>query len=261
MRRSGRDWTAAIAQCALNRAQPVLAHLMPQPFARVDLARALAQTGVMPDRETAFATDLWPKMADVLGPDAVLCLSALRDLPLNDADSPAAAFWRVRFRDLPDLAIPGWTAFAQVFRGRPETAPVPDWLAPVAADLQRHREVTLMIAGQSALPLTAQDRSLYVRFGWNDAGDVPGLTGLSFAAALLRARSAWQTVSHHFDAVEIEAAAADQISRERSAGMATLDADARRHGVSRDDLAAALYPVRTVPPLADILNEAAHADH
>ena len=61
----------------------------------------------------------------------------------------------------------------------------PAWLKQVAAGTGAFRDPTDLIKAQRAQPLTAQDRSLYVRFDWNDDGDVPGLTGLLDAAALL----------------------------------------------------------------------------
>ena len=269
---SDRGWTAVIAECGLDRAQPVLAWLAPDPFARINLAQALAATEILPDRNTSFANDLQPKLNAVLGADASAVLRALQRLPVDDTACPATVFWRVRFRDLHGAAQPavdGWGDFMQAFRGRAGPGEGPEWLDAVAAGVQRHRDLTALVKQQRALPLTAQDRSLYVRFGWNDDGEVPGLTGLLNAAALKRTQQAWAAVAQRFEGAElqIEAAAADLVAKERAAGLATLDADARHYGIPPDQLAAALYPVRAVPPLSALLTEAAlltgaaHADH
>lgn len=268
MTRSDRSWTAAIAECGLDRARPLLARLVPEPFERVDLARALAATGLVPERGMSFAEQLRPGLEETLGFEAEAALAALGRLPLDQVACPATVFWRGMFRDLngvsrPDLpsaAAAYWTAFTDAFRGRaaPDEA-APDWLNRVAEDAQAHREFTALVKAQRALPLTALDRSIYVRFGWNDDGEIPGLAGLLDAAALLRTQRAWAAVAGQFDVQSqdaIQSAAGRLAEAERMAAMATLDHDARRYGVLRSRLAAALYPPRLVPPLNDILAEA-----
>lgn len=247
MTRTARQWTACLAECALDRAQPVLAHLLPDPFAQINLAQTLASIGITPDR----STDLRPAFQSALGPQAEAMFHALSRLPFDDSAVPATAFWRARFRD-----VPGADAFTNAFRGRPQVNP-PPWAIPIIADADRHRDLVTLIQRQRAQPLTAQDRSLYARFGWNDAGDVPGMTGLLHAAALLRTQRAWATAAPHLDAPAIEAAAARLMAVERSAAMTTLDRDSRRLGLPPAHVAAALMPGRPVPPLAAILSEAA----
>jgi len=251
MTRSARQWTACLAECALDRAAPVLAHLLPDPFARVNLALTLAATGITPDR----ATDLRPSFEAALGVQAEAVFRALSRLPFDDSAVPATAFWRARFRD-----VPGPDAFTDAFtnalRGRPQANP-PPWAAPIIADAARHCDLVTLVQRQRAQPLTAQDRSLYARFGWNDEGDVPGMTGLLHAAALLRTQRAWAIAAPHLDAPAIEAAAARLMAAERKAALTTLDRDSRRLGVPADRVAAALMPERPVPPLAAILSEAA----
>jgi hypothetical protein len=268
MTRDDRSWTAVIAECGLERARPVLSSLAPEPFARVDLAQALAQTGLILDRNTPFAAVLKPALAEALGPEMPAVMQALTDLPTDDALCPATVFWRARLRDLhgshqPRLApaaLQDWTAFATTFRGRMSPGDVPDWLSGVMTGVEWLAKLRATVQRQRALPLSAQDRSLYARFGWNDAGDVPGMTGLLNAAALLRTQAAWALVAGRFDSDaqdEIEAAAGRLDAIHRSAAMATLDLDSRRLGVPRDRLAAALYPERPVPALSRILTEAA----
>lgn len=247
MTRTPRQWTACLAECALDRAAPVLAHLLPDPFAQVNLARTLASTGLTPDR----TTDLRSAFGAALGPQAAPVFDALSRLPFDDSACPATTFWRARFRD-----VPGADAFTDAFRGRPQANP-PPWAAPIIADAARHRDLVTLVQRQRAQPLTAQDRSLYARFGWNDEGDVPGMTGLLHAAALLRTQRAWAIAAPHLDAPAIEAAAARLMAAERSAALATLDHESRRLGVPPDRVAAALMPERPVPPLAAILSEAA----
>ena len=268
MTRPDRSWTATIAECGLDRAQPVLAKLAPDPFQRLNLAHALAATGIMPDRTTAFAV-LAARLDLALGPDFPLVTQALARLPFDPETNPAATFWRGLFRDLhgrnhpalPPAQSAHFAAFIDAFRGRAATNDNdPDWLKQVANDTRAFRELTALTTAQRTKPLTPQDRSLYVRFGWNDDGAVPGLTGLLNAAALLRTRNAWAAVADLFDAeaeAAIEAAAAALIEAERNAAMTGLDDDASRYGVPPAELAAALYPTRTVPPLSALLNEAA----
>ena len=268
MTRTDRSWTATIAECALDRAQPVLARLAPQPFQRLNLARALAATGIMPDRTTPFAT-LAASLDRTLGPDYNPAIAALARLPFDPETNPAATFWRALFRDLhgrnhpalPPSPSAHFAAFIDAFRGHAAADNHdPDWLKQVANATQAFRDLTALITTQRRAPLTPQDRSLYVRFGWNDDGAVPGLTGLQDAAALMRTRTAWAAAAHLFDPaaqLAIETAAAALTLAERSLAMAGLDHDASRYGVPRAALAAALYPVRTVPPLSALLNEAA----
>jgi hypothetical protein len=245
MTRSVRQWTACLAECALDRAQPVLAHLLPD--LQINLAQTLAATGIIPDR----STDLRPTFEAALGPQAQTVLNALSRLPFDDNACPATTFWRARFRD-----VPGADAFTLAFRGQPQPNP-PAWAAPIIADADRYRDLVALVQRQRALALTRQDRSLYARFGWNDAGDVPGMTGLLNAAALLRTQRAWAIAAPHVDAAALESAAAHMAAAERSASLATLDRDIRRLGLPREQVAAALMPDRPVPPLAAILSEAA----
>lgn len=247
MTRTARQWTACLAECALDRAQPVLAHLLPNPFAHINLAQTLAATGLTPDP----ATDLHAAFQSALGPQADTVLTALSRLPFDDSAVPATTYWRARFRD-----VPGADAFTQAFRSRPQPNP-PAWVAPIIADAARHRDLVALIQRQRAAPLTTQDRSLYARFGWNDAGDVPGMTGLQNAAALLRTQRAWVLAAPHVDAALLEDAAARMAAAERSAALASLDQDSRRLGLPRDQVASALYPDRAIPPLSQILTEAA----
>ena len=267
MMREDRSWTATIAECGLERARPVLAALAPDPFARVDLARALAETRLVLDRNTPFAGQLQPALEAALAADAPAVFQALRRLPMDDALCPATVFWRIKLRDLhgphqPMLstsAAADWTAFTSAFRGRLGQAEAPDWLRDVVAGVERLGTLTATAKRQRALPLSAHDRSLYARFGWNDEGNVPGMTGLLHAAALLRTQRAWALVAHRFDEAsqaEIGAAAGRIDAASDAAAMATLDQDSRRLGVPRDKLAAALYPERPVPPLTRILSEA-----
>jgi hypothetical protein len=267
--RADRTWTAVVAECGLDRARPLLAALAPDPFARLDLAGALAATGLVLDRATPFAARLRPALEVQLAQDATTVLAALQRLPLDAAACPATAYWRGMFRDLrgpqqPDLAAADaamWAAFGDAFRGRAGVDDAaPDWLNRVAADAQALRDLTETARAQRALPLTRHDRSLYARFGWNDDGDVPGLTGLLDAAALLRTRRAWVAAAPVFgpDARDrVQAAAAALAQAQRSAALPALDADARRLGLPRAVLAGALLPIRPVPPLDDILQEAA----
>lgn len=266
MSRPDRSWTAVIAECGLKRAQPVLARICPAPFFRLDLADALAETGMIPDRATPFA-DLAPRLQTVLGPDYPYVIGALERLPFDQDQLPAAHFWRGQFRDLhgarrPDLPPTGaalWAAFLDVHRGRTTTdAADPDWLKLVGAGTDAFRKLTDLAKAQRALPLTPLDRSLYARFGWNDDGDVPGMTGLLDAAAVLRTRQAWAIVAPLFDAparAAIQAAAAALTEADRSAALAGVQDDARRYGLPADQIAAALYPPRAVPSLDDLLSE------
>ena len=269
MTRTDRSWTAVVAECGLDRAQPLLAALVPDPFQRVNLARALDVTALVLDRGTPFVGLLRPKLEDALGPDAAVVFAALTRLPLYAIASPATAFWRGLFRDLhgrsqPSLSATGvanWAAFSDAFRGRAGPDDVaPHWLNQVAADAQVLRNLSSLAKTQRARPLTPHDRSLYARFGWNDDGDIPGMTGLLNAAALLRTQRAWAVAASLFDAEaqeKIMVAAGHIVTAERSAALETLEDDAKRYGVTRSQLAANLYPVRVVPPLTDILKEAA----
>lgn len=268
MTRTDRAWTATLAECGLDRAQPVLALLSPQPFQGLNLAQALAATGLILDRTTPYAT-IAASLEQTLGPDFPLVTAALARLPFDPETNQAATFWRGLFRDLhgrnhptlPPTSSADFAAFIDAFRGRatPEDTD-PDWLKQVATGTSAFRDLTTLIKTQRSKPLTPHDRSLYVRFGWNDDGAVPGLTGLQNAAALMRTRNAWATVAQLFDAdaqTAIEAAAAAVLEADRQSAMAGLDDDARRYGLQRAELAAALYPTRTVPPLSTLLNEAA----
>ena len=243
MSRTDRCWTAAVAECGLHRARPMLAMLMPQPFDRVDLARALAATGLVLDRNTGFAGRIRPKLEVTLDGDAKTVFAALARLPFDERERPATVFWR------------------RMFRGRAGADDAaPDWLNQVAEGTQWLRDVSALAKTQRALPLTPHDRSIYARFGWNDDGEIPGLTGLLDAAALLRTERAWAVAAPNFEAEsqrQIMAAAGQLIATERIAAMATLNDDVRRYGVPRVQLAAVLYPAREVPPLHDILTEAA----
>ena len=219
----------------------------PTPLPQINLAQTLAATGLTPDRNS----DLRPAFETALGPEADVVFRALSRLPFDDAAVPATAFWRARFRD-----VPGADAFTAAFRGRPQANP-PDWAVPIIADAERHRDLVALVQRQRSQPLTPQDRSLYARFGWNDEGDVSGMTGLLNAAALLRTQRAWAIAAPHLDAQAIEAAATRMADAERSAALATLDRDCRRLGLPRDRVAAALMPERPIPPLSAILTEAA----
>ncbi len=267
MMRTDRDWTAVVAECGLDRAQPVIAALCPEPFARVNLAEALAKTAVVLGRGTAFA-DLRPKLEAALGPDAETVLRALARLPFDPAACKATAFWRGMFRDLHGRAQPAlqgdaarnWAAFTAAFRGRTNALDaVEDWLAPIVLGSQAHRNLADLVKTQRGRPLTRHDRSLYVRFGWNDDGSVPGMTGLLDASALLRTQAAWRAVAFQFDAASqdiIAAAARDLVEAQRTGAMAMLDDDVKRYGVPRERLASALYPQPEVPPLSGIEQEA-----
>ena len=268
MTRSDRSWTAVIAECALDRARPVLAFLRHDPFARLDLARALVSTGLVPDRNTPFA-DLWPRLSQVLGPDAPAVHQALAALPFDPELCPATTMWRSLLRDLHGDNLPAlsgddavhWTGFLAAFRGRtPAAAFTAPWLQDVARETRAHRDLATLATISRAAPLTALDRSLYLRFGWNDDGTVPGLTGLLDAAALQRTRRAWALAAPQFDPMaqsRILAAAQHLVTMGRVQAMATINDDVRRYGVPRAELAAALYPVRVVPPLTTLLAEAA----
>ena len=265
MTRSDRAWTAVLAECALDRARPLLAAMLPDPFARVDLAHALRQTGLIPDRETGFASVLWPSVADALGDDAAAMQAALAALPFDF--SPATALWRSLLRDLHGENRPAltdddalhWAAFVNAFRGRTPTFAAP-WLQQIADATKTHRDLMTLADKARAAPLTALDRSIYLRFGWNDDGQIPGLNGLLNAAALLRTRQAWTLAAPQFDATaqaKILAAAQHMVTMGRIAAMSDLSADVQRYGVNRAALSAALYPVRVVPPLLTLLAEAA----
>jgi hypothetical protein len=261
--RDNRVWTAVIAECALDRARRLLAVLRPD-IAQVDLPRALAATGIAPDRDTPFAT-LWPALEQALGPDGPAVHTALAQLPF---EAPSTALWRALLRDLhgpnqPQLTgddAPNWTAFLAAYRGRtPAPAFTAPWLQAIAQGTADHRALVELANTARAAPLTPQDRRLYLRFGWNDDGAVPGLTGLLDAAALLRTQTAWSLAAPQFDPraqARIRDAAQHMVTLSRVEAMSDLSADARRYGVTREQ-AAALYPVRVVPPLTTLLQEAA----
>lgn len=267
MTRSDRTWTAVLAECALDRARPVLANLLPRPFARVNLAQALQDTGLVPERGTGFAKVLQPALAARLGDEAEPVFAALARLPWGPEEAPATAFWRALFRDLHGASQPDlppeqaafFAAFLDIFRGRAEAAPAdPGWLQEVAEGTHDFRDLIALAKGQRGLALTPLDRAIYARFGWNDDGDVPGLTGLMDAAALLRTRTAWAAVAHLFDAgaqAAIEGAAAAILETRRKAALATVEADARRLALPPDQVAQVLYPPRAVPPLKDMVKE------
>ncbi|MEO8244394.1 MAG: hypothetical protein ABI832_19010 [bacterium] len=269
MIRSDRAWTAVVVECGLDRAQPVLALLQPAPFGRVNLARALSGTGLVPERAMPFADLLQPALADTLGDDGRVVFDALADLPFDDAALPATTFWRAMCRnltgkhspDLPSAEARRWADWLEAFRGRvtdPDTAE--DWVRPVIEAAAAQRALSALAKAQRRLPMTAHDRSLYVRFGWNDDGAVAGLAGLVDAGALRLTQRAWATAAPWFDTAcqtAIETAAAGVLAEHRKAALANLDADARRYSVPRAQLAAELYPEKPVPPLQDILTEAA----
>ncbi len=269
MTRADRTWTAVLAECALDRARPVLANLLPRPFARVNLTQALEATGLVPERGMGFAEVLEPALRKALGEEAEPVFQALARLPWGAEEAPASAFWRALFRDLhganrPDLppeAAAFFAAFLDVYRGRSEPAPQdPAWLQDVAEGTHDFRDLIALARAQRALPLAALDRSIFARFGWNDDGEVPGMTGLMDAAALMRTRLAWAAVSPLFNAeaqAAIEAAARRVIEADRAAALATLEADARRLGQPAERLAQVLYPPREVPALGRLLDEAA----
>lgn len=268
MTRSDRSWTAVVAECGLDRAQPVLAALCPVPFRRVNLAQALAATGTVPERATPFAEELRPALAKVLGSDWPVVSAVLEQLPFDDDTLPATSFWRGMFRNLtgkfaptlPPAEAERWAAWLEAFRGRvvdPEAAE--DWVGPVVQDAAFQRDLSALTRAQRKLPMTAHDRSIYVRFGWNDDGEIAGMAGIVDAAALLRTQRGWAIAARRFDATSqaaIETAAGKLVAAQREAALAGLNADAKRYGVPKAQLAADLYPARAVPPLQDILTEA-----
>ena len=99
MTRPDRSWTATLAECGLDRAQPVLALFMPQLFNCINLSHALSATGVMADRNTAFAM-LGARLADNLGSDTALGMDALARLPFDPEAAPATVFWHRLHRRL-----------------------------------------------------------------------------------------------------------------------------------------------------------------
>jgi hypothetical protein len=269
MMRSDRDWTHAIAACALDRAQPILEQLDQHLFGRVNLSNALASSGIVLERETPFATVLWPALSRQLGSNAQSVLAWLGSMPLCEkSDAPATSFWRGMFRELRGTRAPElggaanmlWTQFVQAFRGRAPDGSAPAWLHAVSTEAQFVRQLADLAERLADQPFTNHDRGLYARFGWNDDGQVPGLTELLDAIALLKTRGSWQRAAPHFSPEQqhvITAAAQHVLDQEREAGAESVtQEDAQRYRVPHYEMVADLFPPVTAPPLDAILREA-----
>jgi hypothetical protein len=211
---------------------------------------------------------LWPALSLQLGSETQSVLAWLGGMPLSDSDAPATSFWRGMLRELRGSRAPAlgaatdalWTQFVQAFRGRVPEDSAPAWLHAVAADAQFAKQMAGLAETLQDQPLTPHDRGIYARFGWNDDRQVPALTGLLDAAALLKTRRSWQRAASHFNSeqqIRITAAAHRVLDQERTGGgQSVTQEEAQSRGVPRQQMVADLFPPLIVPPLSAILHEA-----
>lgn len=273
MQREDRTWTAVVAEAGLDRAQPLLRLLKPSLFNGVDLAAVVRATGEPPTAETPFRGDLEPRLRAALGAEADAVIGWLASLPFGGgAERPAADFWWLMWPDLrgedapPFANVEGahrWEAFVRAWRGRlgPETHAA--WLRAINDDALFARGFRDVVTAQRQLALTAHDRALYARFGWNDAGDMRGLSSFTQAVSLERARRAWLKAAAYFDADEqhaIEHAAHRVRLAENDAAwnkdQPRLATEAARYGITPDQMESDSYaPPAPPPPLSTILSE------
>lgn len=186
----------------------------------------------------------------------------LRTFPFSDeASIPAAYYWDSRFADLFALdpaPVPRgveplvWKAILSAYRGETSN-PGHLWTQVFneAADVMtQYRAVSSTIEAARRRSLTSYDLDLYLRFGWNDDGTQKGLASLEIGARLLSAIWFWRAISGNIPDHEVEAIAyqRDMQTWEVAANPGAFSDDAKRYGVSPQEMAAEVFPKPSRPP-------------
>jgi hypothetical protein len=186
----------------------------------------------------------------------------LRDFCFTDeASRPDLHYWSRHLLDLlavePAPAPEGvepekWRALQAAYRGR---LPAPNLLW--SDDFSRAAEITMAqrrvekaFDEARAQPLSPHDLEVYLRFGWNDHGNVQGLASLEIGARLGSVREFWRAVT-----AQVPAAALEKIAFERdmaiwrsAANLESFKRDAELYGVTPEQMAADIFPKPTLPP-------------
>ncbi|MGN6526037.1 MAG: hypothetical protein ACTHL8_06580 [Burkholderiaceae bacterium] len=275
MKRPASYWAWLLADLSLDRAARITPLLGLDERGRLAVRRAVDQTGpalsFAAENTSAVVDGIMRRVVDLLGPDATRTGAWFADFPfVHDGDYPAYRYWDTRFLHLlaphgPDrvegVDLEIWTALKRAWAGfQPRTMDPTAKPLKAAADARlRYFEVSAAIDAERAAPISEHDLELYLRFEWNDAGS-PGLASLDIGAGLDATREFWGHVSALVSAEPIEAAAHAydlEMWKANHDPLQFVD-DAKRYGVTPEQMLADMHPMpKAPPPLAELLDAAA----
>lgn len=274
MKRPPHYWTWLLADLSLDRAAPITPMLGLSDTGRLAVRRAFDRmSGTLTSIRAstlAAVNELMRDAAASLGSEAHATAAWFASFPfVHSGDYPAFQYWETRFLQL--LAPRGparidgldteiWMALKRAWDGIPprgiDATAVP---LKAAADARvRHFSISEAIDAVRAEPMSEHDLELYLRFEWNDAGS-PGLASLDIGAGAEATRDFWRHVSVLVPAEPIEAAAEAydlEIWKANHDPQQFAD-DAKRYGVTPEQMLADMHPrPKAPPPLADLLETA-----
>lgn len=192
-----------------------------------------------------------------LGNNASATLRWLDEFAFTDeASQPEIYYWERRFRDLLAIAPAPppstldskmWSDLILAFRGAPPLVASRPWsssFAKAAEAVIQQRRVMEAIEKAREKQLTEHDLAVYVHFGWNDDGNLRGLTSLEVGTRLQTTLLFWQSVSKHIPAEPIEELA---LARDRELWRGSLHAIPSDYGTESQTMAD-LFPEPQEPP-------------
>lgn len=274
MKRPPSYWAWLLADLALDRAVPITPLLGLDEAGRLAVRRAVDQAGpalsLAAENTSVVVDGIMRRVVDLLGPDAARTGAWFANFPfVHDADYPAYRYWETRFlhllaphgpADVEGVDLEIWTALKRAWAGLPprnmDSTATP-LLAAANARL-RYFEVSAAIDAVRAAPISQHDLELYLRFEWNDAGS-PGLASLDIGAGAEATREFWRHVTALVPAQPIEAAAHAYDLETWKANHDPLQfaEEAKRYGVTPEQMLADMHPKpEAPPPLAELLEAA-----
>lgn len=271
MKRPPSYWAWLLADISLDRAARITPLLGLDDAGRLAVRRAVDQAGtaLSPSAEDmpSVVDAIMHRVVELHGGNAASTGTWFASFPfVQESDYPAYRYWDTHFLHL--LASHGpvqvegidpqiWSALKRAWAGLdPRSVDQTATSLKAAAESRIHYfEVSAAIDAARAAPITQHDLELYLRFEWNDDGS-PGLASLDIGAGLQATREFWRHVSALVPEEPIEAAARayDLEVWEANADPLQFAEDAKRYGVTPEQMLADLHPRPEAPPrLADLL--------
>lgn len=276
MNRPPRYWIWLLADMSLDRAERPLSTLGFPTGAHQALQRSMADAeSLLRPGSPDLATGSKRLQAGLRGQLGLLYPAVeawLRTFPFTDElGHPALHYWDSRLFDLlqldPEPELEGmnddaWSDLLAAFRGHPPKGLGP-WAGAfkdAAAGRRRLSNVLEAIGAAREQPLSDHDLPVYLRMGWNDHGNNPGLGSLEIGARLAATRDFWRSVRPHVPQASLVRLAErrDRQGWEAASDPRQFAADAARLGCSPQVLAAeALPPPQPTPVLDAVLQDPA----
>lgn len=276
--RSDGRWLWLMADLSLDRARLVLPSI---DFPNVDpgkVQNAVRSVGEALSPGAPYFRELHPiivqNLHENLASDAHFVEEWLEHFPYDDESvRPAPSYWNTRFADFfiidpapspNDVDPMVWAALGAAFRREPVLPNLPRDLetamaeATAATSVYTNAMTSIDLARRQ--PLSPYDLEVYTRFDWNDHGMQKGLGSFEVGARLTWLSRLWRAFAPLVSdegarSIENLAHERDLESWQQARSDPSLEFEAKRYRVSKDDLLADVFPTPVPPPSLKLLTE------